>query len=259
MIKAYLINLDRSPGRLEFMRAQFEALGLAVERVPAVDGSAIDLTSHSGSGLTPGEIGCFLSHRAIWGKLVGSTDEHALVVEDDIRLSGTLPGLLANMDWIPATVGVVKLDTSGKQIGVRKFMATAPDGRGMHPLRTVHTGTAGYIVSRAFAATLIERSAVLKEAVDHFMFGTQATARDDGRIWQLVPAIVAQEKRFNTDLQPELESLIRHERRGNRTVLARLKRLPRNLIRPFRKLVGAVARPYRTIVDDIRYLRVPFR
>lgn len=258
-MKAYLINLDRSPGRLEFMRAQFEALGLAVERVPAVDGSAIDLAPYAGSKLGPGEIGCFLSHRAIWKKLVDSGEERALVFEDDVRLSAALPELLARKDWIPATAGVVKLDTSGKLIGVRKSMAPAPGGRALHSLRTVHMGAAGYILSRSFAATLIERSAVLNEAVDRFMFGNQAAKRDDGRLWQLVPAIVSQEKRFNSDLQPELESLIRHERRGNRSLLARLKRLPRNLAVPFRKLVAAAARPYRTAVGDIRYLRVRFQ
>jgi len=255
MIKAYLINLDRSPGRLEFMQAQFDALGLAVERVSGVDGSAIDLTPYQGSRLTPGEVGCFLSHRAIWQKLVDSSEERALVMEDDVRLSDALPGLLVGTDWIPPGAGVVKLDTSGKRIGVRKLAAPAPGGRTLRPMRTVHMGAAGYILSRDFAATLIERSVVLPEAVDRFMFGNQATARDDGRLWQLVPAVVGQEKRFNAEA-PELQSLIRHERRSKRS---RLERLPRNIVRPFRNLVDLATRPFRMAFNDIRYLRVPFR
>lgn len=256
MIKAYLVNLDRSPGRLDFMRRQFEALGLAVERVAAVDGSTIDLAPYADSGLTPGEVGCFLSHRAIWEKLLRSDDDHALVLEDDVRLSTELPELLSNLSWIPETAGVVKLDMAGGRIGVGKSACNVPGARKLWLLRTMHTGTAGYIVSRAYAAKLIEESAGLKEAVDHFMFGIDAVANDYGHIWQMAPAAVAQEKRFNTDLQPELESLIQPKRRKQRSWL---KRLGRNIEKPVRIVVKAVRRQYQSATQDIRYLQMTFR
>lgn len=255
MTKAYLVNLDRSPGRLEFMRQKFNAIGLAVERVPAVDGSAIDFAPYADSGLTPGEVGCFLSHRAIWEKLLRSDDDHALVLEDDVRLSADLPELLANLSWIPASAGVVKLDMAGGRVGVAKSACDAPGGRKLCLLRTMHTGGAGYIVSRAYAARLIEESTTLKEAVDNFMFGIDAIAKDDGRIWQMVPAAVVQEKRFNTDLQPELASLIQPKRHKKHW----LKRLGRNIEKPVRIVVKAVRRQYQSATQDIRYLPMTFR
>lgn len=39
-MKAYCINLDRRPDRLEHMERQFERLGMAFERIAAVDGQA---------------------------------------------------------------------------------------------------------------------------------------------------------------------------------------------------------------------------
>lgn len=255
MTKAYLINLDRSQGRLDFMTQKFNSLGLVVERVPAVDGLAIDLAPYADSGLTQGEVGCFLSHRVIWEKLVSSDDDHALVLEDDVRLSADLPELLANLSWIPASAGVVKLDMAGGRIGVAKSAYDAPRGRKLFLLRTMHDGGAGYIVSRAYAAKLIKESATLREAVDVFMFGVGAVAKDDGRIWQMVPAAVAQEKRFNTNLQPELASLIQPKRRKKPW----LKQLGRNLEKPVRILVKAVRRQYRSATQDIRYLQMTFR
>ena len=40
--------------------------------------------------LTHGEVGCFLSHRKAWG-IAAETNEHVLVLEDDIELQGPIP------------------------------------------------------------------------------------------------------------------------------------------------------------------------
>ena len=256
MTKIYLVNLDRSVARLEHMRRQFAALGLDVERVSATDGSSIDLAPYAGSGLLPGEIGCFLSHREIWNKLVRSEEEYALVLEDDVRLSPDLPRLLAAINWVPDSAGLVKLDTSGGLIGVAKSGSRTPCRRSLHLLRTHHGGTAGYIVSRAYAAKLLAGSTTLKEAVDHFMFGHDAVANDDGQIWQLIPALVAQEKRFNPTPDQEFESLIQPNRRRRRSLP---RRFFRNLGKPFSLLAGATERLYRSATGDIRFVKMTFR
>jgi glycosyl transferase family 25 len=150
---------------------------------------------------------------------------------------------------------VVKLDMAGGRIGVAKSACDAPGGRKLCLLRTAHTGGAGYIVSRTYAAKLIEESATLKEAVDDFLFGLDAVAKDDGQIWQMVPAAVAQEKHLNTDLQPELQSLIQPKRHKKPW----LKQLGRNLEKPVRIVIRAVRRQYRSATQDIRYLQMTFR
>lgn len=40
---------------------------------------------YHGRGMTLGEIGCFLSHHAVWGRVSAAGHETALVLEDDIR------------------------------------------------------------------------------------------------------------------------------------------------------------------------------
>lgn len=98
-MKAYLINLDRNIDRLESASRQLSAQGIDFERFPAVDGSALtneDLNHvlarfHARMArhnpLTKGEIGCALSHAAIWRKMIEGRISAALILEDDVHLS----------------------------------------------------------------------------------------------------------------------------------------------------------------------------
>lgn len=98
-MKAYLINLDRNIDRLESASGQLGAQGIDFERFPAVDGSALTnedrkqvmarfharMARHN--PLTKGEIGCALSHAAIWRKMIEGRISAALILEDDVHLS----------------------------------------------------------------------------------------------------------------------------------------------------------------------------
>ncbi|MDE2075648.1 MAG: glycosyltransferase family 25 protein [Burkholderiales bacterium] len=90
-----LINLDRSRDRLDRCGALLDKLGLPWERAPAVDGAKLDPSTlkqlnpqpapHGEwfRGLTPGEIGCFLSHLKCWELIAQRQLACALIQEDD--------------------------------------------------------------------------------------------------------------------------------------------------------------------------------
>ena len=88
-----MINLDRSPERLEFQKKQFEEHGLQFERFPAVDGrkdnsellNSIKL-SDKWDILKNGAIGCALSHYLILKKMVDENIDNIIVFEDDVIL-----------------------------------------------------------------------------------------------------------------------------------------------------------------------------
>ena len=92
-----LINLSESKARLERSQQELAKFGLSFERLEAVDGrkmskEEIDKVSHWDKSaffkpLSPGEIGCFLSHIAAAEKIVRENWPHALVLEDDFRLT----------------------------------------------------------------------------------------------------------------------------------------------------------------------------
>ena len=107
MLPAYLINLDRSPLRLAAAVAALARLPVAVERLAAVDGSALTPPDPApalaalGRALTPGEVGCSLSHLAAARRIVAAGHPVALVFEDDVTVpDGAAADLTALADWI---------------------------------------------------------------------------------------------------------------------------------------------------------------
>lgn len=108
-MKVYLINLDRNADRLESASRQLGAQGIDFERFPAVDGSALTdedlkrvmarfharMARHN--PLTKGELGCALSHAAIWRKMIEGQIPVALVLEDDVQLSDKFRRALARV------------------------------------------------------------------------------------------------------------------------------------------------------------------
>ena len=88
----YVINLDRSPKRLEECKTNFSSMGISLERVSAVDGKLNDLSLYfddelcrkeMGRSIQPGEVGCFLSHVKAIQKFWESDADYAIILEDD--------------------------------------------------------------------------------------------------------------------------------------------------------------------------------
>ena len=125
-----LINLPGSTGRLADAQRQFADAGLHFERIDAVDGRRMapaEIAAHCPdnsdsfySPLTPGEVGCYLSHLAALRAIVARGLPAAVVFEDDFRL---LPGfvpclreLLALGDGLPDLVKMYGARSRGEVV-----------------------------------------------------------------------------------------------------------------------------------------------
>lgn len=92
-----LINLTESKARLEHSQKELAGARLTFERLEAVDGrkmskDELDKITHWNKSsffkpLSPGEVGCYLSHIAAAEKIVRENWPYALVFEDDFRLT----------------------------------------------------------------------------------------------------------------------------------------------------------------------------
>lgn len=116
-ILVLLINLDRSPERLQRSSAALTAADVRFERLPGVDGGQIDLDAlpnfdadkakrKMGRPLTGGEVGCYLSHLAAIDRFLASDAPNLLVLEDDVdpqprafEMVAALPRVLEGTDW----------------------------------------------------------------------------------------------------------------------------------------------------------------
>ncbi|MCV0352546.1 MAG: glycosyltransferase family 25 protein [Nitratireductor sp.] len=189
-MKIYVINLDRAHERMEQMRSQLDDLGLPFQRISAVDGSTIDRAHFPLSQRLDGEIGCSLSHCAAWQELLNSSDQYALVLEDDAVVSPDMALLLDDPGLLPEDADLLKLETTMVPTGVSKKSHATVSGRHVRQLMAHHTGTAGYIVSRDFARKNIDRVSKAEFPVDIALFDDSAVNR--ATVYQLVPAPVIQ-------------------------------------------------------------------
>lgn len=138
---------------------------LDVEFVEAVDGCAMsDAERRSAFDYdrfvrrkhcvpTPGEVGCALSHRRVWRRIVDSDDDIALVLEDDITIVGDIAPLLSRaVQYLSA--GKPRVLLSSNRFYYRS--SDVADYGGLQcaePLHAWHTHC--YFINRAAARLLL--------------------------------------------------------------------------------------------------------
>lgn len=247
-MKCYLINLDKSRDRLEFMASQFERLGAQFKRVEAVNGRAmsplelasfIQISKEWPAPLSPAEIGCFLSHRKCLEKIAAGEDAYAAVFEDDIRLSQGSSRFWASDHWIPKQADIVKIDAYGHEV----LISNPVKNEGPYSisrLRSRHLQTGGYVVSREAARKLLPLMEKASAPVDHFLFDPNDGPFNDFEIYQISPAICR---------QSGMESTIGQNRRPKqRTSLLGLvwREAKRLVMRTRRNLKGFIANVTKT-------------
>lgn len=265
-MKAYFINLDRSPDRLAYMTKTLDGLGLDYERVAAVDGRALSESAIAAvyqfrpgtQFLDPGSIACSLSHRKVWERIVASDDDYALVLEDDVIFGENARAILADTGWIPDGTELLRLETFRRHtVRGREPVATAGD-RAIYRLHHIHNGTGAYIVSKGAAARLLEHMTRFSYAVDYVLFDPHCPEFCGMDILQMAPAICIQSALAPQALRGEgLPSVIQATRK---TVFARgfrrfLAKVAREIAKQRLKLRGR-------LFDGIRGTktgRIPFR
>ena len=119
-MKAFVINLDRSPNRWESFRRANSRLEADIERIVAVDGLLLqDKWQHLSRWMhvthehcklnIHAAIGCYLSHRKCWQQVINQDLPFALVLEDDAQATHYANDLLASYESCPLPVDWLKL------------------------------------------------------------------------------------------------------------------------------------------------------
>jgi len=102
--RCYLINLERSPERLEAMHARLTQLEIEYERVPGIDGQTLDEAEFQQytrenryyKPLSRGEVGCYLSHNKALQCFLDSGARFALILEDDGEFAAQMCSIIHN-------------------------------------------------------------------------------------------------------------------------------------------------------------------
>ena len=241
-IAVYIINLDRRPERWKSVSSHLLKLGIAGERISAIDAREIataeDLPIGSNSNISEnlisrGDRACALSHIKAMEKFLQSDNEFALILEDDVELASDLPELLRNTDWIPHPHTLVNFEVNieaeyllGRELG------RTPNGREIREMYRFQYGggSAAYLMSRKAASVVTAEARILDLQIGHRLFDMSysSTSRKLRPI-QVLPAMARQRRPhmggFVSDIFDTNESNKRWKQ-NQKTVTNRLRRLP---------------------------------
>ena len=255
-VPVYLINLDRSPDRLNQMESRFSEIGVTFERVKAFDGknlraeeiNAVRLFVPGWLPLSAGEVGCYLSHRKCWQLISNREDPYGCIFEDDVLLAPQLGEFLSDAEWVPKNADVVKLETSGIKVWLDAGRINLNEGFQLSRLRSVHYRAGGYILSREAAKNLVSQTRRFSVPVDLDLFDPAFGIADKMVIYQFLPAVCAQTKQlFAPGSVDHVETTI--EERGNFEREGELARLGRKARREGQNFWHRIRRRHRIIVE----------
>jgi len=129
LLNTYVINLERSIDRWQYIHKHLSDLGIVHQRIDAIDAqlnnldkSGYDAVRNKNEYFTPlkgAEIACYLSHiKALKQFLNDPSVSYALILEDDVELLETTDSLVAFCHWLGSNEGgVLKLYSKRKIFG----------------------------------------------------------------------------------------------------------------------------------------------
>lgn len=175
--KVYVLNLDRDSDRLDHMRTQLDQARMPWVRIPAVLGAALDANALNQAldrpgferthGMTPalGEVGCYLSHLRAHQALLDSSDEFAVILEDDVVITEALPRAVDALLKHPQDWDMVKLSQihSGTPVQCRDL----GQGLGLAVMLSQCTGSSAYIINRRAAQAYLAKLLPMRVPYDH--------------------------------------------------------------------------------------------
>ena len=149
----YVISLIRETKRRKHIEQEFGQQNIPFSFFDAVTPDHIEdvakkfnitLDRSTNAKLCDGEIGCALSHIALWELAVENDLDYINIFEDDIHLGENAKELL-EVDYLSDDIDVLKLEANGKMV-FRTPKAVKYD-RKVYPITFKQSGTAGYTVT----------------------------------------------------------------------------------------------------------------
>jgi len=171
----FLINLDRSPDRLRFIRKFTDDMSYDFNRISAIQGDTlepseikklVDYPNFFGHP-SPGELGCYLSHVKTWKAFLESEYEYALILEDDVGFGPKhLEKTIEELKYLTNFWDLVKFNNYIKSGGKPSRLLKLESGSylSMYFQRTVSAGA--YLINRKAARNLVQKSLPMRLPID---------------------------------------------------------------------------------------------
>lgn len=191
MIETYIIHLPRSTERANLVQKLVEKLPNA-KVLDAVDGREMPENERQSIikealyeprypfGVTPSELGCFLSHRKVWQQIGSSSATVSVVVEDDIAL---LPGFEETLEAVLCAAdefSFIRFPLKDREVPA--LLKSTGKGTIFRP-EIIGLSTGMYVIGRDAAAQLLARSEKIDRAIDAWLQMRWETGIDNHAVW----------------------------------------------------------------------------
>jgi len=191
-LAAFVITLRRATARKPQVDRIVAHCPVDCEIVEAVDGRELSLAEYDAVyrpdlyrpkypfQLGPGEVGCFLSHRQLWQRMIDENLSQALIIEDDVDFEPTL----FSEAFAFASEHAIDGDYVQFQVrpltGAVRTIAIDGDFRVVCP-KVTPLRTSAQLVTKAAAARLLRLTSQIDRPVDaflqmHWLTGVRVTA-----------------------------------------------------------------------------------
>lgn len=245
--KTLLINLDKSVDRLKRSAKLLSEHNIEFERVSAIYGADLSeqvlanaysyqLPNAYYKKLNIGEVGCYLSHRKAWQKIVDEQLDFAIILEDDFSINPGFAELIASIKSMPVAWDYLKLAANKRQREpIYQFQVAQSN---VIAYEKVPAGTFAQAVSFAGAKKLLATSAPFKRPADidiqywwekdlrvfgvtPYVFSLPVNLVDDSEIDKLAKRHTA-EKSLSRKFKQQLRFAV-NNKRANSSLIKQLK------------------------------------
>ena len=265
MIPIFFVNLTSQPERLEWFTAQCRKLDIEAVRVDAVNGSELSdqeldgyrqrrqMDAHFG----PAEIGCYLSHWRAWEQFLATDADWGFIAEDDLHLAVDSADFFRSTEWIPHDADVIKAESTFKKCHLGKVGDLSGSVRSLRRLLSLHGGGGGYFLSRNSAMELCRHARLVAEPVDLLIFHPKLGFFEKNTVYQIDPAIGAQDLFFSQKIADFQKSGLEVERQTLRKKPSSSKIL-RELKRPGIQLLHYISNRVKKLIWRSEWRAVPY-
>jgi glycosyl transferase, family 25 len=212
-VRAYVVNLARSPERRAHMVAELGKAGVDYEIVEAVDGRKLDFRDPQTAAnvepsvldnnlLLPNQIACVLSHLCIYQKILSDASDYGLVFEDDVILPpdlGSLADAVAE-HLAGAEIVLLNFDCKDPCRMTREGSVELPGSRLLVLPIDVSQPVSGaaYIITRKACERMMEQLLPIRAKVDDWAYRYNEGMVD--RIRCVVPLSVTKSPAFTSTI-----------------------------------------------------------
>lgn len=263
MPEIFIINLKKEIKRKKHMQNQCARLGLKYQFIEAVNGhdlnedevkkeySSVQALKNSERELGRGEIGCALSHKKIYQKMVDENITEAIILENDVTFDRRLVDFFEFKQQFPSNAELVLLGywyvnvkNVKTLISFRNRLTVSKSTKLVRFTQNMH-GAYGYFITLQGANRLLHSlNQKIKMPIDHYTGDEKYV-----NLYGVYPPVVRLSSSFDidTDLQKEREQTRKKFRKRN--IRSEIKRILQHL--KLLKIIRCILFPYTKIKNDI--------